>query len=103
MPELKIPPHPDHDRSCKKCQFWLRGDRRNYMFGKGPPQAFQGPTDKVPDHVTWANMAPCTRFPTWHLASKDHWCAEYRARGEQAGPSSGMLLSNGTTIPDSKK
>lgn len=87
MPKLDHPPHPTHDYSCEKCQYWFIEKAMNMAVIN--PQGAMVPLQELIKQgqnvasVTTARCAPCTRMPGWQQVTENHWCYEYAARVKQ--------------------
>ncbi len=80
MPKIEIPQHPTHQYNCEKCIFWLATQRKTMVIAANgqavPLDAVVKAGQATPEMLT-ADIAPCTKFPSWHLAASNHWCHQY--------------------------
>lgn len=85
MPELQIPPHPTHDYFCGNCKFWLASAAQNLAMVQTQAGVQMVPVAEMVKqgqsltNVITARMAPCTKFPHWETAAKQHWCHQFES------------------------
>ena len=83
MINLQIPPHPKYDYQCALCKHWLAREKVKRVLtpqGLGPKVSDLIQQGQNLEAVTVAVIAPCTRFPAWHMAAENHWCGEWESR-----------------------
>jgi hypothetical protein len=92
VPDLKIPPHPTHDYSCKKCRFWLKETEQTVAYIQSNGGVSMAPVSEMIkqgqsiEGLMTARIAACTKFPKWETCPQQHWCHQFESvpngRGE---------------------